>query len=201
MSSFLGVDGGGTKTVCMVADERGHILGMGRGGPANTNFVPEGTARQSIGDAVASAWVAAGRPTQPPKLAVLTGPIPHALVEETVRRETGGEQVVRAAEGEGAWYAALAWREYACGVAVDAGTGANAYGCNRAGERAVASAWGAFLGDEGSGYWIAVQALRAIVRAEDGREPPTRLREAICRVLGITDLWDLIPLLHHKGMC
>ncbi len=200
MSYFLGIDGGGTKTICLVADDRGHILGMGRGGPANTNFVPEETARRSIGDAVAGAWAAAGRPAQRPGLAIQTGPIPHALVEEAVRRETGCEQVLHVAEGEGAWYAALAWREYACGVAVDAGTGSMAYGFNRAGEHAVASAWGAFLGDEGSGYWIAVQALRAIVRAEDGREPPTRLREAICGVLKISNLWDLIPLLHHKGM-
>jgi len=197
---FLGVDGGGTKTICLVVDEDGCLLGMGQGGPANTNFTSEETARRSIFDAVAGAWKASGPPPVPPALTILTGPIPTPFVAEAVRQEAGGEQVIHAGEGEGAWAAALAWRKYDCGVAVGAGTGAVAWGFNRQGQQAVASAWGAFLGDEGGGYWIAAEALRAIVRAEDGREPPTRLREGLGKVLGVKEsLWELIPLLHHKG--
>jgi len=197
---FLGIDGGGTKTLCLVADESGHVLGLGQGGPANTNFTSEETARRSIFEAVSSAWMASGPPPAPPKLAILTGPIPTPFVAEAVRQEAGGEQVTHAGEGEGAWAAALAWRKYDCGVAVGAGTGAVAWGFNCRGQQATASAWGALLGDEGGGYWIAIEALRAIVRAEDGREPPTRLREALCKTLGIKNsLWELIPLLHHKG--
>lgn len=200
MEYFLGVDGGGTKTICLVADEKGHVLGMGQGGAANTNFTSEETARRSIFDAVSGAWQAAGAPSMAPKLTILTGPIPTTFVAEAVRQEAGGEQVIHAGEGEGAWASALAWRKYDCGVAVGAGTGAIAWGFNRQGQQAVASAWGALLGDEGGGYWIAIEALRAIVRAEDGREPPTRLREAICKAWGIKhSLWELIPLLHHKG--
>ena len=200
MGYFLGVDGGGTKTICLVVDKSGRLLGVGQGGPANTNFTSEETARRSIFDAVSSAWRASGPPPIPPKLTILTGPIPTTFVAEAVKQEAGGEQVTHAGEGEGAWSAALAWRKYDCGVAVGAGTGSVAWGFNRQGQEAVASAWGAFLGDEGSGYWIAVEALRAIVRAEDGREPPTRLREGLCKALGIKDsLWELIPLLHHKG--
>lgn len=201
MEYFLGVDGGGTKVVGIVADDRGHLLGMGLGGGANTNFTSEEMARRSIFDAVTGAWKASGPPSVPPKLTIVTGPIPTGMVLEAVTREAGSDQVAHAGEGEGAWAAALAWQSYDCGVAVGAGTGSVSWGFNRQGEQAVASAWGAFLGDEGSGYWIAVEALRAIVRAEDGREPPTRLREALCKTLGIqSSLWELIPLLHHKGM-
>jgi N-acetylglucosamine kinase-like BadF-type ATPase len=200
MDYYLGIDGGGTKTVCLVGDAHGHLVGYGRGGPANTNFISAEGARQSIFEAVRNAWRASGPPAVSPRMAIVTGPIPLEMVREAVSREAMSDQVSHASEGEGAWQAALAWREHDFGVTVGAGTGAVIAGTNRAGEHAVASAWGALLGDEGSGYWIALEAMRAIVRAEDGREPPTRLRQAIAGELKIDSLWELVALLHQKGM-
>lgn len=197
---FLGVDGGGTKTACLVAQETGHVLGAGLGGPINLNFVSEEMACESLAQAVGSAWRGAGPPTSIPAVAVISGPIPLAIARKNITRETGTERVIHVGEGEAAWQAASPWLNFDCGVAVDAGTGSLAVGFTREGERAAAGGWGATLGDEGSGYWISIQAMRAAVRAEDGREPPTRLREAICQALEIEDLRELIPLIYQKGM-
>ena len=64
------------------------------------------------------------------------------------------------------------------GIVVLAGTGSIAYGADRAGRTARAGGYGFLLADEGSGYWLGHQALRAAVRAADGRGPQTLLTPA-----------------------
>ena len=64
-------------------------------------------------------------------------------------------------------------------MVIIAGTGAIAYGVNAKGERRRASGWGHLLGDEGSGYHTGLGALRAILRAHDGRGPATLLRDLV----------------------
>ena len=89
---FLGIDGGGTKTDCLIANEAGLVLGYGRGGPVNLNFVSDETARASIVKAVCDAWQAAGPPSSAPAVAGVSGPISLAMAEEIIRRETGAQQ-------------------------------------------------------------------------------------------------------------
>ena len=65
------------------------------------------------------------------------------------------------------------------GLALVCGTGSIAWGRNAAGEVARAGGWGWHLGDEGSGFWIGVRAVREALRAADGRGPATRLQESL----------------------
>jgi N-acetylglucosamine kinase-like BadF-type ATPase len=53
------------------------------------------------------------------------------------------------------------------GILLVAGTGSNAIGRTDAGETFGAGGWGPVLGDEGSGTWIGLEALRAALRAQD----------------------------------
>ena len=200
MDYFLSLDGGGTKTACLVADSEGHLLGAGLGGPANINFICLEIARRSLSDAVGRAWRAGGPPPHPPKVAVISGPVPDALTEEIIVQETHADNLFRVPEGQMAWRAALPWIDFDYGVAIDAGTGSVAYGFNSQGQGAQTSGWGTLLGDEGGGYWIAVEALRAAVRAEDGREPPTLLQGAVCQALGIESIPELVPLVYQEGL-
>jgi N-acetylglucosamine kinase-like BadF-type ATPase len=73
-----------------------------------------------------------------------------------------------------------------------AGTGSVAWGRGAAGEVRVGG-WGQQLGDEGSGYAIGLAAVRAIVRADDGRAAPTMLRAAILEHLRLEAPVELIP--------
>ena len=67
---------------------------------------------------------------------------------------------------------------------------------NADGKEARASGWGYLLGDEGSGYDIAIKGLRAIARAADGRNRPTELTNQILSRLGLNAPSELIRWVH-----
>jgi len=71
------------------------------------------------------------------------------------------------------------------GVIIIAGTGSIVYGINESGLEERAGGWGHILGDEGSGYDIARNALQAIFRAYDRRSSETILKDKILRILGL----------------
>ena len=70
------------------------------------------------------------------------------------------------------------------GIVTIAGTGSIAFGRNPAGRTARAGGWGHIFGDEGGGFDIARQALRAALRLEEGWGPPTMLREMLLAATG-----------------
>jgi N-acetylglucosamine kinase-like BadF-type ATPase len=82
------------------------------------------------------------------------------------------------------------------GILLLAGTGSLAYGVNAAGQSALIGGWGYLLGDEGSGYWLGSQALRAAVRVADSRGRPTLLFKAVMTALHLNQPLDLIPWLY-----
>jgi N-acetylglucosamine kinase-like BadF-type ATPase len=89
--------------------------------------------------------------------------------------------------------------ENAC-IALIAGTGSLCLGRNEAGETARSGGWGYLLGDEGSGYAIALAALRSAVRAADGRGPETDLLAALMQMLGVKSPAELIAKVYHAEM-
>ena len=198
---IAGLDGGGSKTACLICDREGRVVGSGLGGPINVNFVSDEVASQSLHEALQEARLAAGL-SSGTDIAVLAvaGPVPTRLVNDAAKRHFALGELLRVGEGDAALLAAQPWLDIRVGVTVDSGTGSLAMGVNAAGERAGAGGWGALLGDEGSGYWIGEEALRAAVRASDGREKPTVLEGVIGAALGIRDLHELIPLVYRRGL-
>ncbi len=86
---------------------------------------------------------------------------------------TGDEEIaLQAAFGDGA------------GVLVIAGTGSHVVGRCSNGARMTAGGWGPMLGDEGSGYWIGLEAIRSGLRARDRGVPTCLLRD-------ISAYWEL----------
>ena len=81
------------------------------------------------------------------------------------------------------------------GVMVVSGTGSIAYGRNADGLTARAGGWGYPFSDEGSGYWIGVEAVRAALRTRDEGENPALLKDLICGV-GAEDFDDFIVRLN-----
>jgi N-acetylmuramic acid 6-phosphate etherase len=53
------------------------------------------------------------------------------------------------------------------GIVVISGTGSNVYAVDDTGRERRAGGWGRFLGDVGSGYWIALEGIRAFLRRLD----------------------------------
>lgn len=199
MALFLGIDGGGTHTRAWLGDETGRVLGTGAGGTANFHHAGwDGAAQAVLGAAAAAragreAELCAGvflglaavasaeareRWTQ---IVVAAGLVPAA-------RHVGVDHDIRIALAGG-----LAGRP---GLALIAGTGSACYGRSTSGATWQAGGWGSILDDAGGGYWLAVQAIVAAIRAEDGRGPATVLREAVLRALGLANLREAVTKLH-----
>ena len=77
------------------------------------------------------------------------------------------------------------------GVSVVAGTGVACLAVPEQGAARIIGGHGYLLGDEGGAFWIGREALRAVLRAEDGRGPTTALAAAAARRFdGLDDLGD-----------
>ncbi len=189
MTMVLGLDGGGTKTEAVLWD--GHaVLGRGRGGPSNPNFV----GRDAIDEAVAAAIGGALRDGRADggavRAVVFGGPVSSVAVERMVRRLLPDTAVVRRRhEGD---LVLRAGGVAGAGIAVVSGTGSMVMRRDVDGQRVLVGGWGPLLGDEGSAYDIGRQALVACARADDGRGPATALMEPILAWAGAPTLRDAV---------
>ena len=185
---LLAVDGGGTKTVvCLALPGTAAPIELARGlaGPSNVQAVGWETARTNIERAVERAFQAANLPKHTVAIACLA--IAGAGRPDDCQRLQRWAEQVGLAERVIVTHDALAVLAAAgknsVGIALISGTGSIAFGCNRQGETARAGGWGHLIGDEGSGWSIARQALCAAARAFDGRGPATKLTVALLRAL------------------
>lgn len=82
-------------------------------------------------------------------------------------------------------------------IIIDAGSGSNCLGINEKGEKAKASGWEYILADEGSAYQAGLKALKAIMRAYDGRGNSTLLKDTILKELCLKDVPDLVKWIYE----
>jgi N-acetylmuramic acid 6-phosphate etherase len=195
----LGIDGGGSHTMALLARlDDGSVVGHGEAGPSNLHTVGLEGASRALDDAVDRAFADAGRSRGPVAVACL-GLAGAGREEDRALLLDWAARVDLADAVEVTTDAALLVAEgtpEGWGVAVVAGTGSIAYGLDENGREARAGGWGPFLGDEGSGYGLALEALRAVARAADGRDPPTQLQERLLTALGLRQPQELIRYVH-----
>jgi len=192
---FLGVDGGQSSTTAMIGDETGRVLGVGKGGPCNHAGVSEGRARFTA--AIRSSLEAAGAQANLDAasirftsacLGLSGGP---ADKESILREILASDRWLVTDDAVIALAGATAGEP---GVVVISGTGSIAFGRNSDGRTARAGGWGYLFGDEGGGFWIARQALRAALSFEEGWGLATSLR---ARLLDSTAGRSMNDLLHR----
>lgn len=195
MPFFLGIDGGGTKTRCIVGDEKSQ-LGAGSSSSSKVQRVGEACARDALAAAVHEACVQAGiSPQQIARTcAGITGsarPEIAGVMRDLMTSIVGGEVEI-VGDVEVAFEDALGAGP---GVIVIAGTGSIAYGRNSKGETARAGGWGYAVSDEGSGHWIGVEAVRAALRVHDLGQH-SGLLDDLMAGLGARDFEDFIVRLN-----
>ena len=191
----VGVDGGGSKTRVIVADEHGTQLG---------EVVGPGSAVRPPGGAEHSAEVIAAALQDALASCEMTHVVPKVLC-------IGVAGAGREAERQALWQA-LAGRDIAeevvihpdysialddafgegPGVLLISGTGSAAFGRGPTGQSARCGGWGPVCGDEGSGAWIGRRALSVVTAAADGREPETALMGAVLTAAQVNDPRELI---------
>jgi glucosamine kinase len=164
---FLGIDGGGSKTTCLLGDEVS-VLGRGAGAGSNIVRLGEESAQKSLSHAILQACSAANRnPRQISRTCIGIAGGTSQQVSAAVRKIVS-EVVAGEIEIVGDMVIALhAAFGLAPGVIVVAGTGSIAYGRNSDGDTSRAGGWGFAISDEGSGHWIGRAAIAAMLRSYD----------------------------------
>lgn len=193
MSWLAGVDGGGTTTRAAVIDAAGRELGRanGRGAVATTRAPADAAA--AVAAALRSAARAAGVQGRASVLwAGLAGAGQGSArdgVVAALREMKIAERVIVGTDVEAAFHDAFGDGP---GVLLIAGTGSIAWARTPDGEVRRVGGWGALLGDEGSGYAIGLEGLRAVMRAVDGRAPSTSLTSTLPQAAGVAVPDDLV---------
>jgi N-acetylglucosamine kinase-like BadF-type ATPase len=199
MFHVLGIDAGGTKTVCQLADDSGTQLSEARAGGANllasgelhVEKVIHDVMEQAIGPRdIVPAAICLG-------IAGVDRPDEMAVVHAIMRR-IGFK--ARTLVVNDALVALEAGAPGQPGVVIVSGTGSIAYGRNAANAAARAGGWGHVLGDEGSGYWIGRAALRAVLREADRRGPRTALTPLLLRHFGVSEAQSLIQEVYRGNL-
>jgi len=157
----LGIDAGGTKTVCLLADEAGRIVAEGRGPGANFHTSGdldlEKALRQVIDQAIGD------REIVPAAVCIGIAGVDREAeacrVRDLMRRIGCRSPIVVVND---ALIALAAGAGDAPGIVIIAGTGSIAYGRNARRDAARSGGWGHIIGDEGSGYWIGQQAVQRV---------------------------------------
>jgi N-acetylglucosamine kinase-like BadF-type ATPase len=195
--NVLGIDAGGTRTVCLLVDDSGTVLGDARGPGANLQSAGELEVEKVLHDVIGRAL---GHHPQPRAICLGMAGVDRPGEAATIRQilERIGHRA-RVLVVNDALIALEAGVPGGAGTVVVAGTGSIAYGRDAAGRAARSGGWGYVLGDEGSAYWLGSLALRAVVRAADGRGAPTAMAEPILSHFGVTKPQDLVRHIYVAG--
>ena len=195
----LGIDAGGTKTVCLLADRDGRIISEARSTGANLQAVGELEVEKVLHEVMERAI--GDRPVLPSVICLGSAGVDRAddatVIKSLMRRIGYKARIVIVND---ALIALMAGLGHEPGVVIIAGTGSIAYGHNGQGHAARAGGWGYVLGDEGSGYWIGRHALRAVVRHADGRGRETMLTPFVLEHFGVSKPQELVHAIYHRNL-
>ena len=198
MGYIIGIDGGGTKTIGLLANETGDYVAKVQAGPSNYHVVGiEQThavlleintklSRHIGNSSLQSIPVCIG-------MAGL-GREDDRIVVGKICDEIGiTKERILTHDAHIALVGGVGKND---GVIVISGTGSIVYGIDEHGKEVRAGGWGYLLGDEGSGYDIALKGLQSIARAADKRRQPTLLTDLILKKLELNAPSELIRWTH-----
>jgi N-acetylglucosamine kinase-like BadF-type ATPase len=194
---LLGVDGGATKTLAAVLDLETRSVHLGHAGPSNEDAVGAEAAVAALTGAAESAMAGAGVSEQElgAIVAAVAGTDTASIAGHV--REARGESWVVVNDVVGAWATATGGGP---GVGAISGTGSNVFGVGASGNGWRTGGWGHLLGDEGSGFWLGSESIRAALKDRDASGPPTRLGKAACSYFDCPTIEAVASLVYSKPL-
>ena len=190
---MLGIDGGGSKTACVLMNLEGHIVAKREG--ISTDYRQHGieavltTIRQLRDDCLAdagadtSALCAAcvGVPNYGEN--VLMDKVLHTSLDSIFPR------LVLVNDVHVGWAGALALKS---GINLVSGTGSIAFGVDANGKSARSGGWSERIGDEGSSYWLAIRGMQLFTKQSDYREKRGPLYNIVKEKFALKDDFEFI---------
>lgn len=203
----FGLDGGGTGSRLRIADDKNHLLVVQTGEGINPHAVGYPVAverisglfqkafqalKDSHGWAIETTDFAAGC------FAIAGGGVKEEAEKlETMLREAMEFRcpLVFVSDAEAALVGGLKSLE---GMILVSGTGSIAMARLRNGTVVRSGGYGHFLGDEGSAFWIASQAVSRSIRSWEGRDLPTNILSALLKYFSLQTPYEFIPLWYQR---
>jgi N-acetylglucosamine kinase-like BadF-type ATPase len=194
---LLGIDGGATKTEAAVLDLAGKVVHRARGGPSNEDAIGAEAAVAELlavaDEAIAGAGIDRG------ELARAVIAVAGTDTEDITRhvRAARSDDWIVVNDVVAAWATATGARP---GVGAISGSGSNVFGVGPRGDTWRSGGWGHLLGDEGSGYWLGVNSIRAALHDRDGTGPPTALGEAVVEFFGARSVEAVAAMVYTRPL-
>ncbi len=199
MKYFLGIDGGGTKTRALLVDETGAEVAYATGKGINYNSIGIPTARKYLKEvtdqvlrsfstditaAVIGCAALSGRADKETTQALCSGIIPcgHIVLDSDVS------------------IALLSAPDPAPKAIAICGTGSMAAALSADGRRLTAGGWGYLLGDEGSGYAIAMEGIKSAICSFEKHSEPSALEKSVKSHFHLNGIPDLIDLFYNSPL-
>lgn len=183
---YLGIDGGGSKTTFLLVDEYYNEVCHLHTGPSNYLSVGADAAREAITQGlsqlterpniVCAGFAGAGRAESV------------AFYKEVVQTVIPDAQIIIESD---AFIASIGAIGIDPGVLLIAGTGSIVIGREK--DRTIfrVGGWGPHFGDEGSGFWIGREAVRAALRSIDTQQT-TEFAQRIASALGMKSIAEVV---------
>ena len=193
----MGIDGGATKTVAAVLDLEGRALHLAQRGPSNEDAVGAKSAVRALLEAADEAIERAGIAQEELGAAVLAvaGIDTSAIAKQL--RSARNEAWIVVNDVVGAWATATGARP---GIGAISGTGSNVLGLGADGRVWRVGGWGHLLGDEGSGYWLGIESIKAALRDREASGPETALTAAAPAFFDVPSVEALAAFVYAKPL-
>jgi glucosamine kinase len=191
---LIGVDGGATKTIAAAFELDTGMVMAAETGPSNPEAVGYEAAAASINEAISEVLGQAK-----PVAAAVMG-VAGIDTGEEQKRLLSGVSVLSAPVILAVNDVVTAWAAGSLaspGIAAISGTGSNTFGVNPRGGAWRCGGWGHIVGDEGSGYMIAVNAIRAVLAYRDGRNDWTALVPRLLDFYHLRHIEDIKPVIYR----
>lgn len=201
MTYVLGIDGGGTSTVAVIADQHGKIYAQYHTSASNPTAM-----KSPAFETIIYQCLRALQEQNPVVFhsvkscfAGLAGVMEMGLEKSvySIFKRFYGDEVSIIIENDAciALYAGTLGKP---GIVQIAGTGAITYGLGVNQQTARTGGWGYLFDDEGSGYDVGVRALKAIVKSYDGRGPETILTTKVLKHCGVENVPELVHCVYSQ---
>ncbi len=203
---FLAVDGGGTKTDAICADESGAVVGRGLAGPTNLTSTSVGAASFNLIESIRQAVETlpeseqSGFPTLVMGLAGLDSQKEYDEAYTVFSQAIAHYKIDKFILMNDGFIALQNGTESADAIILIAGTGSICLGRNSQGQTAKVSGMDYLLADQGSGYEIGRHVLREAVKSFDGRSRKSILEELVCSHFRIASINDLKNVVYHPPL-
>lgn len=194
MKYYIGIDGGATKTIGLISDLEGNILGRIETGPVNYHKESIELLEENISRNVSLLVSKINAEIKDIKrvamgISGIDRPMERRMVREFLAKigiskktKIYNDAVIALKGGTKNGY----------GIVIISGTGSIVYGIDKDGKIKRVGGWGNILNDVGSGYDIGLRALRAVMASYDKKMPKTILTPLILKKLSLKDPSELV---------